>query len=280
MHYYKVTYKLTPYSEDACDIMISQLGELGYESFLETEDGFEAYIQDQFYDEGVICTIDPMIEGVGYEAEASEVEDADWNEEWEKNYFKPIEVDATYYVRGPQHEKHPSIQKEVIIDPKNAFGAGHHETTGMMMHFLLGMELKGKRVADMGCGTGILGILAAKEGAKNVVAVDIDQFSVDNTIENCKLNEVEELVEVRLGGAEALKREDEFDVFIANINRNILIEDMGRYCGSMGKASTLLLSGFYEEDVEKLVGKARELGLELIEKQERNEWRALKLAKR
>lgn len=280
MHYYKVTYKLTPYSEDACDIMISQLGELGYESFLETEDGFEAYIQDQFYDEGVICTIDPMIEGVGYEAEASEVEDADWNEEWEKNYFKPIEVDSLYYVRGPKHEKHPSIPKEVIIDPKNAFGAGHHETTGMMMHFLLGMELKGKRVADMGCGTGILGILAAKEGAKSVVAVDIDQFSVDNTVENCKLNEVEELVEVRLGGAEALKEGDEFDVFIANINRNILIEDMGRYCGSMGKSSTLLLSGFYEEDVEMLLGKALELGLELAEKQERNEWRALKLVKR
>lgn len=279
MHYYKVTYKVTPYSEDACDIMISQLGDMGYESFLETEDGFEAYIQDRLYDEALIRTVDPMIEGVEYEAEASEVEDADWNEEWEKNYFKPIEVDGLYYVRGPQHEKHQTIAKEVIINPKNAFGAGHHETTGMMMHFLLGMELTGKTVADMGCGTGILGILAAKEGAKNVVAIDIDQFSVENTIENCGLNEAGN-VEVRLGGAEALRGGDRFDVFIANINRNILLSDMGRYCEHIGEVSTLLLSGFYEEDVDMLLAKAREYGMELVEKQERNEWRALKLIKR
>lgn len=279
MHYYKVTYKLTPYSEDACDIMISQLGELGYESFLETEDGFEAYIQDQFYDEGMIRSIDPMIEGVEYEAEASEVEDADWNEEWEKNYFKPIDVDGRYYVRGPHHEKHQSIDKEVVINPKNAFGAGHHETTGMMMRFLLGMDLRGKIVVDMGCGTGILGILAAKEGAKRVVAIDIDQFSVDNTIENCELNRVSN-VEVRLGGANTLNEGEDFDLFIANINRNILLADMGRYCRSLVKGSTLLLSGFYEEDVDMLVSKAGEFGMEVIEKQEKNEWRALKFEKR
>lgn len=276
MHYYKVTYTLTPYNEDASDIMISQLGELGYESFLEVENGFEAYVQEQFYDETVINTIEPYIEGVTYTAVASEVEDADWNEEWEKNYFKPIEVDGIYYVRGPQHEKNEAFQKEIVINPRNAFGAGHHETTGMMMHFLLNMDVKGKKVIDMGCGTGILGIMAAKEGAESVVGIDIDAFSVENTKENCGLNAVENM-EVRLGGAEAIKESDKVHIFIANINRNILLQDIGRYKGAMREHSELLLSGFYEEDIRLLLDKAEELGLKLVEKQERNEWRALRL---
>lgn len=279
MHYYKVTYKLTPYSEDASDIMIAQLGELGYESFLEIDGGFESYVQEQYYDESAITTIDPYIEGVTYIVEACEVEDADWNEEWEKKYFKPIEVDGEYYVRGPQHEPNTQIAKEIIINPKNAFGAGHHETTGMMMHFLLNIPLRDKAVIDMGCGTGILGIMAAKEGAQKVIGIDIDEFSVENTQENCALNGVDNM-EVRLGGADAIKKSDSADVFIANINRNILLEDLDKYRATLREGSIVLLSGFYEEDVKMLLEKAESLGLELVEKQERNEWRALKLKKK
>ncbi|MDO4462337.1 MAG: 50S ribosomal protein L11 methyltransferase [Bacteroidia bacterium] len=277
MHYYKVIYKLTPYNEDASDIMIAQLGELGYESFLEIEGGFEAYVQEQYFDESAIGTIDPYIEGVTYTVEASEVEDADWNEEWEKNYFKPIEVDGVYYVRGPHHESNPLISKEVIINPKNAFGAGHHETTGMMMHFLLNIDLREKRVIDMGCGTGILGIMAAKEGAKDVIGIDIDAFSVENTKENCALNLVENM-EVRLGGADVIRESDAVDVFIANINRNILLADLPIYRGTLASGGVLLLSGFYEDDVDMLVEKAESLGMKLEEKQERNEWRALRFS--
>ena len=206
--YMQVRFDVEPCSEMATDVLAAVLAEIGYESFVPDERGVTAFVPQGKYDE--IRLKEELsqypIEGVSVAYEATFVAGRDWNEEWEKNYFKPIVVGEECVIHSTFHTDVPQARYDVLIDPKMAFGTGHHETTTLMLQAILASDLTGRSVLDMGCGTAVLGILARMKGAASVVAVDIDEFAVENAIENIRLNHVSE-VEVRLGGIEALKQE-------------------------------------------------------------------------
>ncbi|MDV7391686.1 50S ribosomal protein L11 methyltransferase, partial [Arthrospira platensis SPKY1] len=199
-----------------------------------------------------------------------------WNETWEKN-FEPIRIDERCRIRAPFHD-YENVEIDIIIEPKMSFGTGHHETTHLMSSFLLDMDLQNKKTLDMGCGTSILAILAAKKGAMPVDAIDIDPWCVENSMENIERNDCS-LIRVLEGVAENIPARD-YDVIIANINRNILLEDMERYANAMKAGGVLLLSGFYEHDIEDISKKCVDLGFNFLEKRLRNQWASLKFEKK
>ncbi|PCJ00475.1 MAG: 50S ribosomal protein L11 methyltransferase [Flavobacteriales bacterium] len=260
------------------DVLIAELSELGFESFVETNEGIEAYIQSEEFEESAIQSLkiltNPMFQ-VNYSIK--KIADQNWNAEWEKN-FNPIYVENRCSIRAPFHEKIAGIEYDIIIDPKMSFGTGHHETTYLMIKRLLDMELKNKKVLDMGCGTGVLAILAQMKKARYVKAIDVDEWAYNNTLENIRNNNCEQ-IEVKMGGAEKIE-ENNFDVVIANINRNILLNDMKRYVSSMIEGGELLLSGFFSSDKEILLVETSKLGLELLYSDSKNDWTMLHLIKR
>lgn len=260
------------------DVLISELGEVGFESFDETENGVLAYVQTELYDEASfnkMLILSNDLCQIKYKK--NNVKPHNWNEEWEKN-FNPIIVDDRCVIRAPFHNK-TDANYEIIIEPKMSFGTGHHETTHLMTQYILDANLKDMSVMDMGCGTGILAILAAMKGASNIDAIDIDEWSFENSVENAKRNNVD-FINVSQGDANSIKGENIYDLFIANINRNILVNDMQHYAKSIKPGGNLLLSGFYENDVDILVTEAKKYNFKLIEKRERNSWAALKLEKK
>lgn len=254
------------------EILLAELGELPFESFVENENGLSAYVRTELKDAIDLSELyilqNPEFT-VTYTIE--EIEQVNWNEEWEKN-FQPIEVDGRCYVRAPFHPA-KAAEFEIVIEPKMSFGTGHHETTHMMIQHLLDLDLAGKTVMDMGCGTAILAILAAMRGAKTVDAVDIDNWCYLNSIENVERNNLTN-VHVYEGDASWLNNQ-QYDVFIANINRNILLNDLTSYRKTCQPGSDLLLSGFYEEDQEAITNCANALGWEFVKKISRNNWIAL-----
>lgn len=259
--------------EPGAEILIAELGETPFESFIETEEGISAYIQKQYWTADVLNDIqilDSEEFKISYTFE--EIEQVNWNEEWEKN-FEPIEVDNTCYVRAPFHEK-KDVEYDIVIEPKMSFGTGHHETTFMMIQHLLDMELEGKKTLDMGCGTAILAILAEMKGAKPIDAIDIDNWCYLNSIENAERNNCRH-ISVYEGDA-ALLEGKSYDVIIANINRNILLSDMQQYVDCLNKGGVLLLSGFYEEDIPAIDASCTEKGLTFEKKLQRNNWVSLK----
>ena len=256
------------------DVLEAELGEVGFESFIDSEEGVNAYIQTELFNEKEFNEISVLSNGlceISYTK--NHVKPHNWNEEWEKN-FSPINVDGRCVIRAPFHEK-TSTEYEIVIEPKMSFGAGHHETTHLMGSYLLDQD---KTVMDMGCGTGILAIMAAKKGAKRVDAVDIDDWAFENTDENSERNNVHNIYASK-GDASFLEKENVYDLFIANINRNILINDMSKYAMSIKKGGELLLSGFYESDIDFLLEETQKYNFELIEKREKNSWASLKLMK-
>lgn len=271
MPYTKVTVTLRPYSEAVSDIFIAQLGEIDYESFVETESGFEAYVQSPLFSRERLEQQIIPVDGVSFTYDVEEIPDQNWNEEWEKNYFQPIVIDDLCVVRGPFHPEFPHIPHRIVIEPKMAFGTGHHETTGMMLKHILANDMTGLRVLDMGCGTGILGILASMRGAREVVGIDIDQWSVDNTLENCSLNHIHNM-SVQLGDAASLSGMLPYDVILANINRNILLEDMVKYVVVLKPGGMLIMSGFYAEDLPLIQQEAQRNGLTYVDHREQNRW--------
>lgn len=278
MNYTKITIQLTPYDQTAADILTAQMGEIGFDSFVEIENGFEAYVPTDVFDESQMATLDPMIEGVGVRYEREEVPDQDWNEEWEKNYFSPVVIADKCLIRSPFHERTIDAEYEIIINPRMAFGTGHHETTSLMIRTILETNMVGKDVLDMGCGTGILSIMASMRGAAKVTGIDIDEWCYTNSLENLDLNNIAN-VSVSVGDATKLPQRETFDVVLANINRNILLRDMEHYVRALRKDGTLIMSGFYEEDVRLLRDKATELGLTMVGQKDDNEWNALKFEK-
>ena len=259
------------------DVLESELGEVGFESFIDSEEGVNAYIQTELFNEKEFNEISVLSNGlceISYTK--NHVKPHNWNEEWEKN-FSPINVDGRCVIRAPFHEK-TSTEYEIVIEPKMSFGTGHHETTHLMVSYLLDMDIQDKTVMDMGCGTGILAIMAAKKGAKRVDAVDIDDWAFENTDENSERNNVHNIYASK-GDASFLEKENVYDLFIANINRNILINDMSKYAMSIKKGGELLLSGFYESDIDFLLEETQKYNFELIEKREKNSWASLKLMK-
>lgn len=259
--------------EPGCEILIAELGELPFESFIETEQGLSAYIQKEFWTPDVLDGVQVLKSEefkISYTFE--EIEQVNWNEEWEKN-FEPIDVDDTCRVRAPFHEK-TGAKYDIVIEPKMSFGTGHHETTFMMIQHLLETDLEGKKTLDMGCGTAILAILAEMKGAKPIDAIDIDNWCYLNSVENAQRNNCEQIT-VYEGDASLLEGR-KYDVIIANINRNILLNDMQQYVDCLNDNGILFLSGFYTEDIPFIDESCTAKGLKLENKHTRNNWVALK----
>ena len=279
--YTKVTFKVAPVSETATDILAALLAEVGYETFVPEYEGMTAYVQQSLFScEALGEVIDCFpLEGHTIEYTTEFVEGKDWNTEWEKNYFQPIVVDGKCVIHSTFHTDVPAAEYDIVIDPKMAFGTGYHQTTCHMIRSILAADVCGKSLLDMGCGTALLAILAAMRGATDVVAIDIDEFAYENALENIKQNNTPD-IEVRLGGAEAIKKDDCFDYVVANINRNILLADINRYVECMHSGSVLFISGFYVEDIEDLVAEAAKYGLEFVRSAEDNRWAMVEFVKK
>lgn len=259
------------------DLLVDTLGNEGpYESFVDTKDGLKAYVPVSEYDpQWLAATAQAFPIPLKYEAH--QMEDRDWNAEWEKSHEAVLvkAADSTVWVRAPFHPHRTDVDYELIIEPKMSFGTAHHPTTYMMLCYVAELEMHGKRVLDMGCGTAVLGILARMRGAAYVEGVDVDEWAYHNALENVAANGVD--INLRLGDATSLT--GTFDVVIANINRNILLADMDKYAAVLDAGGTLLLSGFYEADEGVLVAKANTLGMTLACKKARDGWSALELVK-
>lgn len=272
MIYIEYKFQIEPL-QPGTEILIAELGAAGFESFVETETGVEAYIPKPDWNPDILKDIQ-VLNSAEFKIEYahSEIEQVNWNEEWEKN-FAPILVDEKCFVRAPFHETR-NFEYEIVIEPKMSFGTGHHETTFMMLQHILENDFQNKTVLDMGCGTAVLAILAEMRGAKSVEAIDIDEWCYENSLENIEKNKSQNIA-IFLGGAELLENR-KYDVIIANINRNILLQDMDVYRNSLEKEGALYLSGFYHEDLSIIQERCNNLGLKLVSHKERNRWVAAK----
>ncbi len=275
MKYYEVEMTITPCSQDAQDLLSALSAEAGFETFEETESGLKGYVQQTLFDEEALKAVIssfPM-EGVSISYEVSEAEDKDWNEQWEQEGFEPIVVSNQLVIHDGRHLPQCSFPTEIEIDAHLAFGTGTHETTRMICATLLEQDIKGKRVLDCGCGTGILAICALKLGAQTALGYDIDEWSADNTRHNAVINLVDDKLESHCGDATLLDSIDRrFDIVLANINRNILLQDMERFVSVMAEKATLILSGFYRDDCPMLEEKAQQLGLKKNSIKTDGEW--------
>lgn len=258
------------------EILIAELGYSGFESFVETESGVTAYIQKEEWNASILEDVQ-ILSSNEFEISFTfnEIEQINWNKEWEKN-FNPIVVDDMCSVRAPFHEK-PNTKFDIIIEPKMSFGTGHHETTHMMIQHILKNDVANKSVLDMGCGTGVLAILAEMKGAKPIDAVDYDNWCYLNSIENVERNNCNHITVIE-GDASVLKNK-KYDIIIANINRNILLQDMETYASCLNKKGTLFLSGFYNDDIPVIKAACHANNLELQLQLERNNWVALEFKK-
>ena len=274
-YHFKVV-PLIPFTE----ILIAQLGFAGFESFVETGEGLTAYIQKKEWNTGILDEIQILERSISSEElkityDTEEIEQTNWNEEWEKN-FHPILVNHKVTVRAPFHEK-PNTEFDIIIEPKMSFGTGHHETTHMMIQHILKNDFTDKSVLDMGCGTGVLAILAEMKGAKPIDAIDYDNWCYLNSLENVERNNSQQIT-VLEGDANLLEGR-RYDIIIANINRNILLRDLRTYNSCFENEGTLFLSGFYKEDIAVIEAECNLHQLKLIEVIENNNWVALKFEK-
>ncbi|GAB4127616.1 MAG: 50S ribosomal protein L11 methyltransferase [Raineya sp.] len=260
--------------EESYEILIAELAELGYESFIEQENALQAYIPTHSFQESVLKS---LIEGyqdqfkIRYQVQ--NLQKTNWNEEWEKNYT-PVEIADKVRIRAIFHEPKPEFMYEMLITPKMSFGTGHHETTSLMIENQISINHQGKSVLDAGCGTGILAIMAHFLGASAITAFDIDEWAVENAQENCTLNNCKG-IKIFQGTMEQIIPQEQFDIILANINRNVLLNDLPLYARSLQKNGYLLLSGFYEADVKDIFEAARAQGMSLIAQKVKNNWTAL-----
>ncbi|GAB4001392.1 50S ribosomal protein L11 methyltransferase [Spirosoma daeguense] len=283
MNYTEVMVRVSP---DYTDILMAELAELGFESFLETDEGITAYIPESDFDEDSLKQlIDKYNPQTAIAYEVSSLEKRNWNAEWERDY-EPIEVAGQVQVRASFHELDARFRYDIIINPKMSFGTGHHETTAMVLEQQLDLEFSGKAVLDVGSGTGILAVLAAKMGAKTVVAFDIEEWAVENARENADLNNCPQII-VFQGTIDDLNPPTHlleqspaaYDIVLANINRNVLLREIPIYTGLMPDKGYLIVSGFYEQDAPDIQQKAEESGLTLIKKLTNHDWTSLAFQK-
>ena len=282
MNYYELSFTYSSPIENAIinDILAAELGEIGFESFSENRNGLQGYIAESLYDAEVLQNKldDFPLEGIKIQFTEAFIKDKDWNEEWEKNYFKPIRIEKKCIIRASFHEKEPGYTYEIIIDPKMAFGTGNHETTYLMINEMLALDLEGKELLDMGCGTAVLAILARMKGAKRVVGIDIDRCAYNNALENIRLNHTDD-IQIVLGGAEQIPEFGQFDIVFANINRNILLNDIQHYNQCLRPGGLLYMSGFYEQDIPVIEEECKQHGLTLLSHTEMSNWVAVKVQK-
>ncbi len=279
MNYIEVNFSCHPASEIINDILSATLGEIGFESFIENKNGIVGYIRKDIFN---VKNIEDVLSEFPIESEISfdykEIEDRNWNEEWEKHYFEPLVIDNKCIIKSTFHNVTETYDYNILIDPKMAFGTGHHQTTELMIREILKENLTGKVVLDMGCGTAILAILASMRGAKDVTAVDIDQWAYDNAIENLALNNIAN-VSVSIGDADILPRQEVFDIIFANINRNILLADIHIYAKALNVGGSLYMSGFYTEDIELIKIECEKNGLTFCYNTKKNNWACTKFTK-
>ena len=270
--YIEYNFKVNP-AQPASDILIAELEEVQFESFVETEDGVQAYIKKEDWNPNILDDLqileNPLFT-ISYDY--SEIEQENWNATWESN-FNPIQVGEQCVVRAPFHDK-PKVDYDIVIEPKMSFGTGHHETTHMMLAHILQHDFNGKSVLDMGSGTGVLAILAAMKGAKHIDAIDIDNWCYLNAQENVERNNCRH-INVFKGTAELLV-DQKYDIIIANINRNILLEDIPAYVKCLNKGGIVFLSGFYVQDIPQITERCKEVGLKFEKNLEKNNWVAVK----
>ena len=269
MNYTKISFKLNPDTEENREILVAMLSELPFESFDETDELVLGYIPGETFDLDEITGITSTL-NFSVHLENEMIPDQNWNEVWEKNYFKPLLIGGRCLVRAPFHTEYEPAEFELVIEPKMAFGTGNHETTTLVAEQILNMDLTGKTVLDMGCGTGILGMLASLKGAKSVTAIDIDIWSFESTVENARLNNISN-IEARFGDAGLLGSES-YEIIFANIHKNVIISDLPAYESVLQSGGKIWLSGFYTHDMADVKRKAESLGLIETGFQEKNNW--------
>ena len=274
MKYKEVIFNIQPYAEAYSDILSAILAEIGFESFIPSENGLTAYIQkDQADIEKLGKTINEFpIQGVYINYEILDAEYKDWNEVWEEEGFHPIIIDDRIVIHDVKHSDVPNLPYDIVISPKLAFGTGSHQTTRLILRELLRLDLKGKKVIDAGTGTGILSIMCIKKGAAEVFAYDIDEWSVENTKDNLLLNAIHNEVRVELGDFSVLDKTDNADLILANINRNILLNDIESFALKLVAKGLLLISGFYTDDASLLIEAANKHGLQFVKKECDENW--------
>jgi len=269
MIYTQISFKLTPDSQENREILIALLSDIAFESFDENDESVMGYIPGESSNLDEIREITALLPfSVSIEDES--IPDQNWNEVWEKNYFKPLLIGGRCLVRAPFHTEYETAEFELVIEPKMAFGTGNHETTTLIAEQILDMDLTGKTVLDMGCGTGILGMLASLKGAKSITAIDIDSWSFESTVENARLNNIFNL-EAKLGDAGLLGNET-YEIIFANIHKNVIINDLPIYESVLQSGGKLYLSGFYTHDMPDVKAKAESVGLLETGYHEKNNW--------
>jgi len=274
MNYFEVNILLKDANApDSRDIIAAHLGEFDFESFEETEAGLKAFITENLYNENIVKdALAGINEMIPFKYGINFIKAENWNETWEKN-FEPVRVAGKCFIRAPFHAPDPDAEFELVIEPKMSFGTAHHETTSMMIELILQKSWQGKKVLDMGCGTGVLAILTAKMGATGIVAIDNDEWAYLNAIENIERNNTNDIKVFQ--GDDALIENQKFDIIIANINRNILLTQIQNYSKALNAGGEIFLSGFYEEDVPVLLKEAEKYHLKLKQKITKNSWVAM-----
>ncbi|MCR5433314.1 MAG: 50S ribosomal protein L11 methyltransferase [Bacteroidaceae bacterium] len=279
MKYNEIILEIKPMKRDFADILSAWIAELGFESFVNTEKGLNAYIQRSVFDESALksCLLSYPVPDVDITYHVTEMPDENWNQTWEEEGFKPITVGNEIVVHDSRYQVPEGTKYDILINPRLAFGTGSHETTRMILRTLSEMDLEGQSVVDAGTGTGILSIMALMRGAADVFAYDIDEWSVENTTENLKANNMEGRVRVRHGDAKLLEDVSNVDLLLANINRNILLNDLPLFRKTLTKGGKILLSGFLKEDTDCLVEAAGKLDLHKVKECEEAGWAMLLL---
>lgn len=280
MDYIKSIFKVSSNEDFVKDVLSAELAEIGYESFETETDNLIAYCPiNQFDKENVLNLLQEFPFETSISVVHEEMKAQNWNEEWEKNFFSPIIVENRCVIHSSFHTEIPQLEYNILIDPRMSFGTGHHSTTSLMIASMLEMNMQNKNMLDMGCGTAVLAILAKKMGAKSVVGIDIDEWAYKNALDNIQLNDCQE-IDIRMGGVEQLTENDSFDVIFANINRNILLNDMEKYVNVLTTNGHLFMSGFYENDIEMIRQKAETLGLQFVSYKEKSTWVAVQFEKK
>ena len=273
MNYIEVEIIINPHSTEISEIIVAELSEVGFESFVDIENGLQAYIQDKLFDNEILKAILDAEKYTNYQLKytTKTIPAQNWNAVWESN-FDPMFISDQIVVKAPFHNIHGNFKYEILIEPKMSFGTGHHETTSLVMEHMLKMDFIGKTVLDMGCGTGILAILASKMGASDITAIDFDEWAYNNSLENFERNQCQQIKAI-MGMAEAIPLKQN-DIILANINKNVLLNDIKEYSKVLKSNGLLILSGFYQDDVNDIELEANKNLLFLQDKKMKNNWTA------